>query len=136
VRLPGLNEKLRKLSSREPVYPDQYETQQASWIRVAQLANSAKLAIWRSQYPLGVGELSTLLLAMEIAADVALMDERRARLLEGVTVFGTVGLLEFGYRRGELADLRQVYQMLLAQGAHIDRQILDQSLAHFNLPAL
>jgi hypothetical protein len=87
---------------------------------------------------LGVGELSTLLLAMEIAADVALMDERRARLLakaEGVPVLGTVGLLEFGYRRGELADLRQVYQMLLAQGAHIDRQILDQSLAHFNLPA-
>jgi predicted nucleic acid-binding protein len=119
--------------------PGSIETRQASWIRVAQLANSAKLAIWRSQYPLGVGELSTLLLAMEIAADVALMDERRARLLakaEGVPVFGTVGLLELGYRRGELADLRQVYQMLLAQGAHIDRQILDQSLAHFNLPAL
>lgn len=52
------------------------------------------------------------------------MDERRARLLakaEGVPVLGTVGLLEFGYRRGELADLRQVYQMLLAQGAHIDK---------------
>jgi uncharacterized protein len=119
--------------------PGSIETRQASWIRVAQLANLAKLAIWRSQYPLGVGELSTLLLAMEIAADVALMDERRARLLakaEGVPVLGTLGLLEFGYRRGELADLRQVYQMLLAQGAHIDRQILDQSLAHFNLPAL
>ena len=55
---------------------------------------------------------------------------------EGVPVLGTVSLLEFGYRRGELADLRQVYQMLLAQGAHIDRQILDQSLAHFNLPLL
>jgi predicted nucleic acid-binding protein len=52
---------------------------------------------------------------------------------EGVPVLGTVGLLELGYRNGEVTDLRLAYQTMLAQGAHIDKQILNQSLAGFNL---
>jgi predicted nucleic acid-binding protein len=51
-------------------------------------------------------------------------------------VLGTVGLLELGYRNGEVTDLRLVYQTMLAQGAHIDKQILNQSLARFNLPTI
>jgi predicted nucleic acid-binding protein len=72
-------------------------------------------------------------------ADVALIDERGARLLaqsEGAPVLGTVGMLDLGYRRGEVSDLRQAYQTMLARGAHIDQQILNQSLTHFNLPPL
>src|SRR5262245_491466 len=119
--------------------PGSAETQQASqsgWIHIAQLANSAQLTAWQNQYSLGAGELSTILLAKEIQADVALIDERGARLLaksEGVPVIGTVGLLELGYRRGEVTDLRLAYQTMLSQGAHIDQQILNESLASFNL---
>jgi predicted nucleic acid-binding protein len=122
--------------------PGSTETQQASqsgWIHVAQLANSAQLTAWRNQYSLGAGELSTILLAKEIQADVALIDERGARLLaqsEGLPVLGTIGMLEPGYRRGEVADLRLAYQTMLAQGAHIDQQILNQSLAGSNLPPI
>ena len=120
--------------------PGSAETQQAiqsGWIQIARLANSAQLSTWRSQYSLGAGELSTILLAKEIQADVALIDERGARLLaqsEGVPVLGTVGLLELGYRSGEVADLRLAYQTMLAQGVYINQQILNQSLAGFNLP--
>ena len=67
---------------------------------------------------------------------MALIDERGAGLLaqsEGVPVLGTVGLLELGYRGGEVADLMLAYQTMHAQGAHIDQQILNQSLASFNL---
>lgn len=119
--------------------PGSAETQQAGWIRVAQLANPTQLAAWQNQHSLGAGELSTILLAKEIQADVALMDERRARLLaksESVPVLGTVGLLELSYRRGEIADLRLVYQTMLAQGAHVDRRILNRSLASFNFPPI
>ncbi len=122
--------------------PGSTETETASqsgWIHIAQLANSAQLTAWRNQYSLGAGELSTILLAKEIQADVALIDERRARLLaqsEGVPAIGTVGMLELGYRRGEVADLRLAYQTMLAQGAHIDKQILNRSLAGFNLPPI
>jgi predicted nucleic acid-binding protein len=94
------------------------------------------LTAWRNKYSLGAGELSTILLAKELQADVALIDERGARLLaqsEGVPVLGTVGLLELGYRSGEVTDLRLAYQRMLARGAHIDKQILNQSLAGLNL---
>jgi predicted nucleic acid-binding protein len=122
--------------------PGSTETRQASqsgWIHITQLANSTQLTTWRTKYSLGAGELSTILLAKEIQADVAMIDERGARLLarsEGVPVLGTVGLLELGYRNGEVTDLRLVYQTMLAQGAHIDKQILNQSLARFNLPTI
>jgi len=53
-----------------------------------------------------------------------------------VPVLGTVGVLELGYRRGEVADLRLAYQTMIAQGAHINQQILNQSLAGFNLPPI
>jgi predicted nucleic acid-binding protein len=49
-------------------------------------------------------------------------------------VLGTVGLLELGYRGGEVADLQLAYQTMLAQGAYINQQILNQSLAGFSLP--
>src|SRR5262249_6501838 len=113
--------------------PGSTETQQASqsgWIHISQLGNSAQLTTWRNQYSLGAGELSTILLAKEIQADVAMIDERGARLLaqsEGVPVLGTVGLL--GYRSGEVTDLCMAYQTMLAQGAHINKQILNHSLA-------
>lgn len=81
--------------------PGSTEVRQAAWIRLEQLKNASLLAIWQIQYNLGLGELSTILLAKEIAADLALIDERRARLLaqaEGVAPLGTVGVLELGYR--------------------------------------
>jgi predicted nucleic acid-binding protein len=59
--------------------PGSAETQLASqsgWIHVAQLANSTQLTTWRNQYSLDAGELSTILLAKEIQADVALAVER------------------------------------------------------------
>ena len=103
-----------KSLSKDPGCQDQTRPEQASqsgWIHISQLANSAQLTTWRNQYSLGAGELSTILLAKEIQADVAMIDERGARLLaqsEGVPVLGTVGLLELGYRSGEVTDLRLV----------------------------
>jgi hypothetical protein len=49
---------------------------------------------------------------------------------------GCFGLLEIGHREGRVTDLRTTYQQLLAQGVHIDRQILNRSLTALNLPSL
>lgn len=119
--------------------PGSTEVRRAAWIRLEQLKNVSLLPVWQNQYNLGLGELSTILLAKEIAADLALIDERRARLLaqaEGVAPLGTVGVLELGYRKGEIADLRQAYQTLLTQGAWIDKRVINQSLTACNLPLL
>ncbi len=119
--------------------PGAAETRQASWIRIAALSNPAQLAVWQTQHHLGVGELSTIRLAIDLSADVTLIDERRARLLaqaQGVAVLGVVGVLQLGYRSGEISDLRQAYQTLLAQGARIDKRLINRSLAACNLPPL
>lgn len=88
---------------------------------------------------LGAGEISTILLAKELAADITLMDEwkgRRIATKEGLTVVGCIGVLEELYRRKEIADLRAVYQELVNQHIRIDSRTLQNSLAYFKLPAL
>jgi predicted nucleic acid-binding protein len=54
----------------------------------------------------------------------------------GLAVMGCVGILETGFRRGRVVDLRASYQELLVQGIRIDRQILNHSLAACGLPSL
>jgi hypothetical protein len=49
---------------------------------------------------------------------------------------GCVGVIETGFRRGFVPDLRETYTALLAQGSYIDRHIVNRSLAAFGLPAL
>ncbi len=53
----------------------------AGWIRVAQVRNQALIQQWRQTYYLGAGEVSTVLLAKELSARFALIDDRRARAL-------------------------------------------------------
>ena len=70
---------------------------------------------------------------------LALIDERRARTLavkEGLAVSGSIAILETGYRRKHVSDLREVYAQLLAAGIWIDQKKLNQSLASFDLSHL
>jgi predicted nucleic acid-binding protein len=115
------------------------ETAKASWIQIVSLANPAQLSIWRTQYNLGAGEVSTILLAKELSAGLALIDERKARILaanEGLTLGGSIAALEQGYRNNYVKDLRQTYLELLAAKIWIDRKTLNQSLARVALRPL
>jgi predicted nucleic acid-binding protein len=109
------------------------------WIKSHPPAPVAEMLRLRALHPLGAGELATVLLARSLQADLAIIDERAARRLAqagGLAVMGCVGLLETGFRRGLVLDLRQSYQELLAQGIRVDRRILDRSLAACGLQAL
>lgn len=111
----------------------------AVWIESHATAPAAEMLRLRSLHPLGAGELATVLLARSLPADLAIIDERTARRLAqagSLPVMGCVGILETGFRRGLVPDLRQSYQELLAQGIRIDRQILNRSLAGCGLPSL
>lgn len=111
----------------------------AVWIESHPTAPAAEMSRLRSLHPLGAGELATVLLARSLPADLAIIDERAARRLAqagGLAVMGCVGILETGFRRDLVADLRRSCQELLAQGIRIDRQILNRSLAACGLPAL
>ena len=111
----------------------------AEWIESHPMRSAIELLRLRSLHPLGAGELATVLLASSLRADVAIIDERAARRLaqaSGLAVMGCVGILEMGFRRGRVVDLRASYQELLVQGIRIDRQILNRSLAACGLPSL
>ncbi len=115
------------------------ETRKADWIRVRTIANTALLAQWHASYNLGLGEIATIILATELGATLALIDERKARVLansQGVNVIGSIAVLEIAYRRKYISDLRKSYEELQRSGIRIDKRILNQSLASFGLPTL
>lgn len=119
--------------------PGAAEVVSADWIENKQLRDPEALAAVLKQHPLGAGELSAILLAKECGADVVLLDDHQARQLakrEGLTVLGTVGLLEVFYVRGHLADLSATFRKLLAENAYIDRRLLDRRLKLLGLPTL
>jgi uncharacterized protein len=114
------------------------EVAKAEWIEVKKLQDQKGLLAAREKYSLGDGELSTILLAKEIQADVVLLDDFNARKLartEGLQVRGSVGLLETLYMQGHLADLRAAFRQLL-QHSYIDRRLLDIRLQALGLPPL
>lgn len=118
--------------------PGASEVAKAEWIEAKSLQNRTGLLAAQEKYALGVGELSTILLAKEIQASAVLLDDYHARKLaraEGLEVRGTVGLLETFYLRGHLLDLRAAFQQLLSH-SYIDQQLLDIRLRALGLPPL
>ena len=111
----------------------------AKWIQSHTAVRADEMQRLRSLHPLGTGELATVLLARSLPADLAIIDERAARQwaqARGVGVMGCVGILEMGFQRALVADLRLSYRELLAQGIRVDRDILNRSLSALGLPAL
>ena len=83
--------------------PGASQVAKADWIEVKRLRNQADLVAAQQKYALGLGELSTILLAKQVQADAVLLDNYSARKLaraEGLQVRGSLGLLEISYVRG------------------------------------
>jgi predicted nucleic acid-binding protein len=82
------------------------------------------------QVQLGRREAEAIALALEMQADVLLMDDRRARReaeLRGLAVAGTVGVLEAAAKR-QLLSLPDVIARLRQTNFHIADQILERAL--------
>ncbi len=88
---------------------------------------------------MGAGERGTILLAKTLPADLALIDEWKARRVAqeaGLSVLGCLGTLEAGARKGMVTDLRDAYLELLRQGIRFDLRLLQESLTRLGLPKL
>jgi predicted nucleic acid-binding protein len=119
--------------------PGASKVAEADWIEVKQLQKPGDLTAAEAASGLGAGELSTILLGKEIQAELALIDDLRARQLarrEGFEVRGSIGLLELLYRSKHIADLRAAFRSLLESNAYIDRVILDRRLISHGLRPL
>ncbi len=100
------------------------------WIQTAAPANYALLSTL--QQSLGAGEAQAIALAVELRADLLLMDERRGRsaaAAHGLTVTGLVGVLLESKRAGLLPAVKPVLDELTARGS----MWLSQPLYHHAL---
>ncbi len=91
----------------------------AKWILTV-AANRRALSQVRPR-PAGLhrGEIETIALALQLKADLVLIDEHGARKFSksrGLNVLGTLGVLKFAHQRGLLADLRAALDDLRSKG--------------------
>ena len=96
----------------------------------------ADITAAQERFGLGTGELSTLILAKEIGADLVILDDLGARKLaqrQGFRVQGSIAILEACFRKGYLSDLRGAYEQLLKRGVFLNRDLLNGSLQSFKL---
>ena len=96
--------------------PGTSEVKSATWIKRRAINN--RLACTILQNSLGAGESATIVLALELEADLTILDDRLARLqaqARSIEITGTVGLLLMADVRNIL-HFQQALDDLLATG--------------------
>lgn len=119
--------------------PGAREVTAAGFVRIQVLSDPPAAERIAREHGLGAGEAATLALAREITAAIVLIDDRRGRAAArtlGLTVAGTVGVLERGHERGLLPDLRSDYLRLKEASGWVAPVVLNDSLHRFGLPPL
>ena len=119
--------------------PGAEEVRRADWIERVKPDVETEPALEQACNGLGSGERGTILLAKTLPADLALIDEWKARRVAreaGLSLLGCLGTLEAGARKGMVTDLREAYVELLRQGIRFDLRLLQESLTRLGLPKL
>ncbi len=101
----------------------------AEWIRVVPPSHPNVIGF---PSPVGPGEAEAIALAVELAADVLLIDERRARkaaLGLGLPVTGVLGVLLEAKKKGAISAIKPILdQMELMVGFRIKRSLYEAAL--------
>jgi predicted nucleic acid-binding protein len=95
-----------------------------SWARVVAAAST------ESSLPLGSGEREAIAVALELKADLLLMDDRKGRRIareQGIPVAGTLGVLRAAYERG-LIELSDAITRLVRHGFRLSDRLARQIL--------
>jgi predicted nucleic acid-binding protein len=110
--------------------PGAREVAKAKWITVRDV--TAQEIVQLLEMELEEGEAEAIALAHEIGARVVLLDERDARRAAkqlGLRVLGTVGILIWARRAGEIASLREALDELQARAKfRISRSLYERAL--------
>ncbi len=107
------------------------ETQQAlgDWIEVWDAQNEAMVRGFLTK--LGRGESEAIALALEVEADLVLLDDYKARTTAefmGLNITGTVGVLNEAYRRGFIAELKRILDELIDKGVRLSDKVYSEVL--------
>ena len=103
----------------DQLVPGAVEVQTLSWIQTQAVADAQQIvAIQSSQENIDLGETEAIVLALELKADLLLMDERRGRALAasyGLNVTGLLGVLLQAKRNSLIPAVKPVMEQLIKQ---------------------
>jgi uncharacterized protein len=114
-------------------YPGSHETEDASWVDRHAVSNQALVTVLRRD--LDRGESETIALAIELNADLVLLDEqegRHAAMRFGLHPLGLLGVLLQAKHLGVITEIRSLLDALRQQagffiGKSLYRQVLEQA---------
>lgn len=120
----------RELSARGVDWPGAQEVATADWIQIHQVGNQTLTKAL--QLSLDAGETEAIGLALELQADLILLDEqdgRRAAQYLGLQTMGVVGLLVRAKQQGFLAQVQPQLDALRQQsGFYLSQSLYDHGL--------
>jgi predicted nucleic acid-binding protein len=109
------------------------------WIEVRSLQDTARSGRSTTGAWPGIGEVSAIVLAVELLAEAVLMDDRDGRRADwkmGVDAIGCVGVLEEGFPVEADSRFSAAHRCLFMSGAFVSQEIPEQSFENFNLQLL
>jgi uncharacterized protein len=113
-----------------PNRPGARDLVNTEWIRAVPVSN--RTVIGQLSTPVGQGEAEAIALAMELGADVLLIDERRARKLAlglGLPVTGVLGVLLESKKKGLIPAIKPILdQMETAVAFRLKRSLYEAAL--------
>ncbi len=110
--------------------PGAAEVDAADWIHMVQVRDTTAVQLLRER--LDTGESEALVLAVEMQADLLLMDEARGRRLaesRGLDKTGTVGTCIVAGKRGLISSVKALLDDLRATGFHMDEALYQTACA-------
>lgn len=109
--------------------PDAKAIAKASWIKVHGIASSPLLTTLLAL--LDKGEAEAIVLAVEIGADLILLDESDARRIAsfyGLRKTGLIGVLIKAKQQGRIQSLKAYLEQLRNTGFHLSKQVYNEVL--------
>ena len=110
--------------------PGSTEVKNSDWFITNEVKN--KLAVESLTIELEKGEAEAIILALELNADLVLIDESIARDISksrGLEVIGTVGILARAYEKGVIKDLKASLDDLRSKKVWISEKVCNRVLS-------
>jgi uncharacterized protein len=107
----------RELAEIDPPVPGTLEVQTAPWLEIRQVVNRAVVERLQIEVRLDPGESEAIALALELNADLLLIDERRGRAEAnrmGVKITGLLGILVEAKQKNLIVAVKPLMDALIA----------------------
>jgi len=106
--------------------PGTLEVDSADWIQLVNVRDATAVQLLKER--LGAGESEAVVLAIQLEADLLLMDETRGRRMAEarcLNVIGTVGTLVVSKKRGLITAVTPLLDALVASGFRMSEELYE-----------